>query len=137
MKNMKFALCFCLIFATSAYGGEKNDLILEMLEITNAKQNHELMIDAYIKQFAENPATATPEFEKYFREAMAWDTLIGPTTKVYEESYTVDELKAINKFFSSPIGKSFIAKAPEVNEKTSAILVENMQKALRHLTPAQ
>lgn len=137
MRNMRFSLGLCLALATSAYGGEKHDLVLEMLEVTNAKQNHELMINAYMKQLAGNPATATPEFERYFREAMSWDTLIGPTTKIYEESYTVDELKAITEFFSSPIGQSFIAKAPEVNEKSSAVLVENMQKALRHLTPSQ
>jgi hypothetical protein len=137
MKNMKFALGLCLAFATSAYGGEKHDLVLEMLEVTNAKQNHELMVDAYIKQLAGNPIAQTPGFEKYFREAMAWEALVGPTTKIYEESYTVNELKAITEFFSSPIGKSFVAKAPEVNEKTTVVLVENMQKALRHLTPPQ
>ncbi|VXC05861.1 conserved exported hypothetical protein [Pseudomonas sp. 8BK] len=137
MKNMKFALGLCLAFATSAYGGEKHDLVLELLEVTNAKQNHELMVDAYINQLAGNPIAATPGFEQYFREAMAWEALVGPTTKIYEESYTANELKAITEFFSSPIGKSFIAKAPDVNEKTTVVLVENMQKALKHLTPPQ
>ena len=137
MKNMKFALGLCLAFAASAYGGEKHDLVLEMLEATNAKQNHELMVDTYIKQLAGNPIAAAPGFEKYFREAMAWEALIGPTTKIYEESYTVDELKAITEFFSSPIGKSFIAKSPEVTEKITAVLIANMQKALKHLAPPQ
>jgi hypothetical protein len=137
MKNMKFALGLCLAFAGSAYGGEKHDLVLEILEATNAKQNHELIVDAYIKQLAGNPATAAPEFEKYFREAMAWEALVGPTTKIYEESYTVDELKVITEFFSSPIGKSFIAKSPEVTEKTTAVFIGNMQKAIGHLTPPQ
>ena len=110
---------------------------MTLLEVSKAKHNHELMVEAYIKQFSGNPITATPEFEEYFREAMSWDALIGPVIDIYEQAYTVDELKAINQFLSSPVGQSFVAKAPEVNEKTSAIFVENMQKAMRHIMPQQ
>lgn len=137
MKNMKLVIVLCLLFSASAYGGEKHDLVLEMLEITNAQQNHELMIEAYVKQLAANPVTAAPEFEEYFREAIAWDALIEPITKIYEDAYTVKELKALNEFFSSPSGKSFIAKTPEVNEKTTVVLMRNIQKASQHLAPSE
>src|SRR5699024_1688060 len=101
MKNLKLIIVLCLLFSASAYGGEKHDLVLDMLEITNAQQNHELIIEAYVKQLAADPVTATPEIEAYFRAAMAWYALIGPISKIYVDAYTVEELKALNEFFSS------------------------------------
>ncbi len=135
MKIITILLAITL--STSVLADEKRDLILEMLEVTQAKKNHELMINAYIKQFSNNPAMATDSFEKYFRQAMAWDSLIDPMIKIYEESYTIEEIEYINKFYSSPIGQSFIEKSPQVNEKASAIFMNNIQRALKHLQPKQ
>lgn len=131
---MKFITVFLsLILSTSVLAGEKRDAVLDLLEITQAKKNHELMIETYIKQFASNPVTSTSNFEKYFREALSWDSIIEPTISIYVDTYTVEELKYINEFYSSPIGQSFIAKSPEVMAKSSAIIVSNVQNAIKHL----
>lgn len=133
---MKYiTLLLTLFVSISALADEKRDLVLEMLELTEAKVNHELMINAYIKQFSSNPVMATESFEKYFREGLSWDTLIESMIEIYAESYTAEELKYINKFYSSPIGQSFIKKSPQVTEKSSAVIMKNIQSALKHLQP--
>lgn len=133
MKTIVILLA--VILSTPAFADEKRELILEMLEITQAKKNHELMVDAYVKQFSSNPVMATENFEKYFREAMSWDSIIDPVVEIYEDAYTVEELEYINEFYSSPIGQSFIKKAPQVNEKSSAVMMKNIQSAMQNLQP--
>jgi hypothetical protein len=52
---------------------------------------------------------------------------------IYRESYTEEELQAIIDFFGSEIGQSFIKKAPEVMQKSTGIIVANIEKAMVHL----
>lgn len=137
MKLTKLLAVLFLTLSTSVLAADKRGLVLEMLEVTQAKKNHELMIDAYIKQFSNKPVMATKNFEKYFREAMSWGLLVEPMIKIYEETYTAEELKTINQFYSSPIGQSFIAKSPEVNEKSSVVIMNNIQGALKKIQAPQ
>lgn len=137
---MKFTRLFAVLLltlSTSVTAGEKRELVLEMLKVTEAQKNYELMIDVYINKFSNNPIMATENFEQIFRKAMSWDSLVEPMIIIYEESYTTEELKSINQFFSSPIGKSFVAKSPEVNKKSSAVIMNNIQDALNNLPLAQ
>ena len=135
MKIKTIIVLFILSCSISAMAGEKRNLVIKMLEVTEAKKNHELVIQSYVERFSENPVMNTDEFKTYFQEAMAWDELIEPMMSIYVESYTEEELQAIVKFFGSPIGKSFIKKSPEVNQKATAVMMANIQKALSHLQP--
>ena len=135
MKFRSIIILLILFSSFSAMSGEKRELVLEMLEVTEARKNHETMIQTYLDQFSENPITNTDEFRAYFKEALAWNELLEPTISIYLESYTEEELRAIIQFFESPIGQSFVTKAPEVNKKCTAVMMTNIQKALHHLEP--
>lgn len=136
MKFTKLLVALLLfVIPVSAAAGEKRELVLELLEVTQAKKNHDLLLESYIKQLSNNPATSSDQFKAYLLDAMSWDSLVEPMIKIYEESYSIEELKSINQFFSSQVGKSFIAKAPEVNQKISVVVTNNIQSALKHLQP--
>ncbi|MCE0559424.1 DUF2059 domain-containing protein [Motilimonas sp. E26] len=133
----KLIIVILLSTSFSAFADEKMDLVLQMLQVTEAKKNHELVIDSYITNFSKNPAMDNDQFKNYFRQAMSWDALIDPMTKIYMESYTTEELQALVDFFGSPIGQSFIKKSPEVNQKSVAVMSENIQKAMSILQGQQ
>ncbi|WP_434341106.1 DUF2059 domain-containing protein [Motilimonas cestriensis] len=133
----KLIIVILLSTSFSAFADEKMDLVLQMLQVTEAKKNHELVIDSYITNFSKNPAMDNDQFKNYFRQAMSWDALIDPMTKIYMESYTTEELQALVDFFGSPIGQSFIKKSPEVNQKSVAVMSENIQKAMSTLQGQQ
>jgi hypothetical protein len=135
MKFRGILLVLVLLIPLPGYCGEKRELILELLEVTQAQENHEIMLTSYEEQFKSNPATSTPEFAAYFREAMSWDGLVEPTIEIYEKTYTDEEILGLINFYKSPIGVAFIKKMPEVNKQCSEIMMQRMNQAMHHLQP--
>ena len=132
MKHLLILLSF-IIFSSTIFATEKRELVLELLKVTKSQENHEKMIQAYINNFSKNPQTNSEEFKNYFRTSISWDSLYEPTIKIYSESYSVEELMAITQFYKSPIGQSFVKKAPEVNKKTAAVIMGSIRKAMAQL----
>ncbi|WP_286963705.1 DUF2059 domain-containing protein, partial [Idiomarina sp. UBA3992] len=132
MKIQTFIAVILIALSAPALSEEKRELILELLELTQAQNNHELLINSYIRKFSSNPIMATEKFEQKIRAAASWDVIVEPTIRIYQETYTAEELKSMNDFFSTPIGQSLISKTPEVNERISTVLVNNMQPVLKH-----
>jgi hypothetical protein len=134
MKYRLFLILLFFVFSTPLAANEKRELILEMLEITQAKKNHKLLIDTMVQQLANSEITSSENFEKYFREAMSWDNYIVPVAAIYEEMYTKEELEALLEFYSTEVGQSFLKKAPLISERVSQVAVQNAQNALKYLT---
>jgi hypothetical protein len=133
MHKVVIGLILVLGLSFSVQAEVKRELVMEMLEVTEAKKNHNLMVQSYINHFTKNPKLNTEEFKTYFNEAISWDSLIEPMILIYIESYTEKELQAIIDFFGSDVGQSFIKKSPEVMEKSTAIMMANIEKAMAHL----
>lgn len=64
---------------------------------------------------------------KIIKEEMSWAKMKLIFVDVYSSVYSVKELEALNQFFSSPVGQSFVDKTPEVNkvtmQKMSSIMI--------------
>lgn len=135
MHKVLVGLILVLCFSFSVQAEVKRELVMEMLEVTEAKKNHDLMVQSYINHFTKNPKLNTEEFKTYFNEAISWDSLIEPMILIYIESYTEKELQAIIDFFGSEVGQSFIKKSPEVMEKSTAIMMASIEKAMAHIQP--
>jgi hypothetical protein len=133
MHKVIIGLILIIGFSFNTHAGVKRDLVMEMLEVTEAKKNHDLMVQSYIQHFTKNPKLNTEKFKTYFNEAISWDSLIEPMIVIYIESYTEEELQAIIGFFGSDIGQSFIKKAPEVMQKSTEIMMASIEKAMSHL----
>jgi uncharacterized protein len=133
MKFKGIILISVLLIPLSAYCGGKRELIMELLDVTNARDNHEVLLSSYEQQFKSNPVTSTPEFRAYFREAMSWEGLVEPTIEVYEKTYTEEEIQGLISFYKSPIGIAYINKMPELNKQCSEIIMRRMNQAMHHL----
>ena len=135
MKFRVFLFISAFLIPLSGYCGGKRELILELLDVTQAQKNHEIMLTSYEKQFKSNPVTSTPEFAAYFREAMSWEGLVEPTIDIYESTYTEEEIQGLINFYKSPIGIAYIKKMPEVNKQCSVIMMQRVNQAMHHLQP--
>ena len=87
-------------------------------------------------QRAQLPATATPEQRKLFDDFMGRVTdlamvevraMIGRLDAIYADVYTEEELKAIIGFFTTPVGKSMLAKQPQVMTRLMPLMQEMQQ----------
>jgi hypothetical protein len=132
MRVATVAVLLILLQAYSALADDKRDLVLQLLEVTDAKRIHEITVQSYVAQFSKNATLDTPEFRAYFADVMSWNGLLEPTIEIYRETYTEEELRALIEFFRSPVGKSFVNKMPDVSTKCSAVLMARIQGALHH-----
>ena len=69
---------------------------------------------------------AQDELMVIIQEEMSWKTLKPIFVDTYASVYSVDELDALIKFFSSPKGQAFVAKSPQVARLT----MKNMQSIM-------
>ncbi len=58
---------------------------------------------------------------------LSWKNVEGVFVAVYAKAYSVDELQKLNAFFSSPAGKAFLAKMPELQGQL-VLVIQNQIK---------
>lgn len=57
----------------------------------------------------------------YMSQELNWDKLRPEYVQIYMEAFTEDELAGLVKFYLSPVGKTFVAKTPELTSKSMQI----------------
>jgi hypothetical protein len=82
------------------------------------------------------------EMMKLMKEEFAWKDMEAEFAAAYASTFTEDELRGLIVFYESPVGRAFIAKTPELTERTVAIstarlqaLMPRIQRLLMELLP--
>ena len=96
--NKKLLIILLLTFSYNAFAVDKRDLALELLEVTNAEENHELVIKSYVENFTKTPEFNDINFEKMLNETMGWEVIKDPMINIIILNYTKHELKELLKF---------------------------------------
>ncbi|MPN27418.1 hypothetical protein SDC9_174851 [bioreactor metagenome] len=60
----------------------------------------------------------------------SWENLKPEFERLYAETYSAEELDGLLKFYQSPLGKKFIAKQPEMQQKTMAMVQQMMMRVM-------
>lgn len=67
------------------------------------------------------------------KDALSWSKMKGLYIQAYSETFTQKEIDGLIDFYESPAGKAFVAKMPEVMNKTSALMQERIGPMLKRL----
>ena len=106
--------------------GVKKQILISFAEI---RKIHGEIIDKTL-QNAEN-SKEVAEFKKKMYtlsdNGLSWKKVKGVFIKIYAEAYSADELEKLNAFFSSPTGKAFLKKTPELQRQ----IVKVIQKQIK------
>lgn len=71
------------------------------------------------------------EMVDLLKKTFSWEKIEPELKKIYSETYTIEELKGLIKFFQSPIGKKFTLKEPQMQQK----VMEVFQKMYSTIMP--
>jgi len=96
----------------------------ELLESMDLEKNFSQTIDAMLDlQIQQNPALAQHRgaMKEFFDKYMSWSSLEGDFIKLYAEAFTEQELKELNVFYQSDVGKKSIRLMPEMTRKGGEI----------------
>jgi hypothetical protein len=67
------------------------------------------------------------ELMKLMKKELTWSSMKAEFVAAYAATFTDDELRGLIAFYESPVGRAFIAKTPELTERTTAISSARMQ----------
>ena len=110
-----------------------------------------LQMSAAMKRTAQEQAAKqqlTPEQQAYtdkftakvdniLKESLSMDTLKPVFLKVYMDTYTEEELDGIIAFYQSPAGKAFIAKTPQLMQRSMQLMQQQVMEVQPQLEQAQ
>ena len=129
MKSTLIVLTLCL-FAGSGVASEKRDLARQVVSATDLDATMRQAMDSMIPMLSQMITQSEPHAEEaQVREMLEettklmWETFPMAEIKetavsVYEELFTLEELKDLLAFYQSPTGKTFAAKQPQLMKLT-------------------
>jgi len=108
--------------------------ILEYIEISDCFSRS---IDAMLGQLGFASGSSPEELEvvrDFMNKYINMETLREDYLKMYVEVFTLEQLKGIESFYSTPIGQVLLDKSPEIMSRSAAIgsrIVEENQVELQ------
>lgn len=74
---------------------------------------------------------------EFMKQELNWTVLEPRLVRVYVDVYTEDELRGLNDFYRSPLGRKFIEKTPEIMEASTQMTLEMLQEFIPKLKAMQ
>lgn len=137
MRKFKLVLFIMVssIFVSTAFADDTRlALAIEYLELSKTKEVFDITIDTYVNQLSSNnPGTNKDQLRAFFNSYMGWEVLKEPTIKIVANTFTGEELKAINDFYKSKNGVAFANKSPALSAAISELIGANLNKAMANM----
>jgi uncharacterized protein len=136
---MRLIPLIALLLAPSLFAQTtKTAKIEEIFRLTKVDQMQKQMMtqmSAMMKQ--QTMANLTPDQQKnatemsqrvveFAMQKMSWDAMKAEFIKLYDDTYTEDEISGILMFYQSPPGQAMLAKSPALMANTMALVQKRM-----------
>ncbi|QIB65149.1 DUF2059 domain-containing protein [Kineobactrum salinum] len=138
MKALKVFLLsiFLCVSSISLADSESEKEAAKLLNITGMERAFEQSISQMLDlQLQQNPALV-PYKEvmlKFFNEHMSYDRLEPDLLRIYSEAFSADELREINSFYTTQVGKKTIEAMPVLMAQSVEIGVAHLEENIDEL----
>jgi len=121
-----------ITFANSASEKEAEKLLSTMGMEKAMTESMSQMVDIQLQQ---NPTLAPFKsvMMKFFKKHMNWNSLKPEFVQIYSAAFTASELREINAFYATDIGKKTIEKMPTLMGQGAQIGAASIQKNIGEL----
>ena len=143
----------CLAAGTASFwaqtppaASDKMAKIEEMFQITKPEQMlQQMMQQMHAMQAAQLDKTnLTPEkkaqaeqamqkMSRVLEERLSWEKLKPIYTKIYDETFTSEELSGIVAFYKSPAGRAMVEKMPVLMSKSMTAVQQQMGDVMQQM----
>jgi hypothetical protein len=110
------------------------DRTLKQVQTMTSSMAHQIAVGQHMS--ADDEAALDAETQKQvaaFKQFFSWDRMKRIYIQAYEQTFTQDEVDAMNVFYTTPAGQSVISKMPLVMQKTMGIMQPEMVKYVQQL----
>ena len=88
--------------------------VRELLLVTGAEALGRQVMDSMMEDFSSIYSSVSDRFWEEFRSEIQPDELTTMMVPVYQKHLTAEEVDELIRFFSTPVGRSFIKKQPGI-----------------------
>ena len=123
-----FATIACSLPARADISPEKRAQIEKLLQLTGTERLMGQMENQLIATFKAQMPQVPEAFWTKFQQKMNTREMIDLIIPVYDKYYTLEDLKAVNAFYQTPVGQKVLSTLPQVMQETMKIGQEWGQK---------
>jgi uncharacterized protein len=108
-----------LLFVSTAQADPKSHrkAAEDLLRTMNVERQMQAAIDQTLDaQVKANPVVALYRdvMKRFLTKHMAWDSLKDEIIAIYADAFSEEELREINQFYQTPVGRKVVEKTPEL-----------------------
>ena len=92
-----------------------------MLKLTGMEQLVDQMMNQMLSALQQQSPQAPAEFWEAFRGKVRGADLIEKLLPLYDKYYSLEDLRAVNAFYSSPAGQRMIKTMPQIMQESMMI----------------
>ena len=100
---------------------EKQKAIEKMLRITGTEKLMEQMKTQLMTSFRSSRTGVPEEFWTEFEKKLDMRRLLEEIIPLYDKYYTLEELRAVNDFYESTVGKKVLSTLPQIMQESMKI----------------
>ena len=94
----------------------KSDEIRELIRLTRVQESAELMVDATINYFSSQKSNVPQSIWESIKDEVDYNSYLKKIEPIYDIQFTLQELKELNLFFKTSVGKKYINTMPVINQ---------------------
>ncbi|MEI6178615.1 MAG: DUF2059 domain-containing protein [Verrucomicrobiota bacterium] len=125
MKNLLLAAMIAAISliapAHAEITKEKRQEVEKMLQLTGMEKLFVQMKTQMLSGLKSKLTSVPDSFWEKFQEKMDTHELVEKIIPLYDKYYTLEDLKAINAFYESPVGKKILTTLPQIMQESMKI----------------
>jgi hypothetical protein len=143
MKHLKalsmLAAMMTALLSTSLFAADNNAHLQQvetLFRLTNMEQKVDQSIDSVMQlQLSQNPQLSqrASEMRAFFEKYIGWDAMKSDITDMYLQTFSEDELKAINAFYITPAGQKVITALPVLVQQRNQLAMQRLQENIGEL----
>ncbi len=131
MKKLRIIFMLLLITSSLFANDVKSKLSEEYLIISQTKGAIDSSIDSIVNQIIQsNPKENKEDLLILFNKSMGWKVLKEPMKDLISQKFTINELKFINDFYKTKIGKKYAIGNLSISNELSGLVSNKMIQAM-------
>jgi hypothetical protein len=103
---------------------EKQQEIEKLLRLTGGEKMVKQRMSQIISAFKEKLPELPPDFWNKFERKADFHGLIEKLIPIYDKYYSIEDLKAVNAFYETPVGQKVLLTLPQVMQESMQIGME-------------
>ena len=112
MKKIIILLIVIIGVTNISYGQTKEQDIVRLLNITNAKEQAAQMFDLMLPNLMSMVPQVPNAFWTAFRASLDLDAFVRLMIPIYDKHFTQNDIRELIRFYESPIGRKFLEVTP-------------------------